>query len=134
MIFFSRSSAPPTNTDLRYLGNHTMWNLQENTMFRLLRYGLFIYTVYDKCVYTASPDLNSRHHVLAHGVRPGGLVSWRKRSVSHIVGCVVADAEPHAQTPRGSKCLSSGRQTHERDYHFVCRAGYSQGFHRHCGS
>src|ERR1700691_5536977 len=76
----------------------------------------------------------ARHHVRAHGLGPSGLISGGKRSVSHIVGCVVADAEPHAQTPRGSKCPSSGRQTHERDYHFVRRTGYSQRFDCHCSS
>jgi transposase len=35
-------------------------------------------------------------------------VEW---SVSHIVGCVVADAEPHAQAPRGSCAQCIGRQT-----------------------
>jgi transposase len=33
------------------------------------------------------------------------------------VGSVVANAAPHAETPKGSKCLNSWRESHERDYH-----------------
>src|ERR1700691_1921277 len=49
----------------------------------------------------------------------------RKGSVSHIVDCVVAYAEPHAEAPKGSYCLNQRETDHERAYHFLCWIGYS---------